>query len=157
MSNESQSPEGTMELGGHIFEVAGTATDSHGNTVQIPGKWLRKCPKQFKRSGQTAVAPTPSMAHAPVTPAPPLTRVSPASPARRLKPRRYKAVRGAFHRFQPKRPRLVVPNEPWGAAEWGTLLVVIALIVGAVWLSNAGSEDAKWKQLEGAARAVQGR
>ena len=157
---ESQSPHATIELAGFLFEVAITTTDANGNSVAIPGKCLGRAPKSLepkspepnKRSGQAAVALTPSMAHAPATPAPPTTpprRKAKARGNRRWRPRWNAAFRGP--------PPLVIKQEPMSAgAVWGWV-VVLALVVAGIWLLNSGSEQKKWDSIEAAARAVQGR
>ena len=134
---------GEMILLGHRFQVVGHSMDKNGNAVEIPGKHLGPAPRQSKRAGQAAVAPTEPTAHAP-TSGPQLT--PPAAP-RRLKPRRYKAPRGDCRRFQKKPPPLVIVNEPWTLANWVGLIVVLALIVAAIWLSSAGSEQHKWDSI----------
>ena len=167
---ESQSPHATIELAGFLFEVAITTTDANGNSVAIPGKCLGRAPKSLepkspepnKRSGQAAVALTPSMAHAPAT-AParrPSSAVSPA-PARPRKARSQSTARRTpAQRWQPryqKPPPLIVKTEPMSAgAVWGWV-VAIALVVAGIWLMNVGNEEAKWRSVEATAKAIRGR
>ncbi len=84
---------------------------------------------------------------------PPFT---PASPRPR-KARRTRTARGDYPRFHRRPPPLVIVNEKWTAAEWLSLIIVLALAVAGIWLWSSGTEARKWKKIEATSRAIQGR
>ncbi|MEI8371851.1 MAG: hypothetical protein WCJ35_03345 [Planctomycetota bacterium] len=171
MSNTSN----TMELGGYLFEVAGSTTDFRGNATSIPGKCLGKAPKttnQNTRSGcSVASALTPTVASAPTeSPAPQLTEGTEHGAGNRTKrgghpavrrssphARRSSQPRGDYRHFRQKPPPLIIVNEPWTAANWAALIVVLALVVAGIWLSNVGAEQRRFDKLDGAYQATQRR
>jgi hypothetical protein len=148
---------GTFEMAGYIFECVGHDVDRHGNTIERPGKRLGKAPKapkQNKRTGHS-VAGTPTLSTVTATTAEPSPPLTPAVPRQR-KARRTPAQRYEYRRFRQQRPPdLKIVNEPWGAGQWAALIVVLALIVAGLWFYSVGSEQQKWRDIEGAARAVQ--
>ena len=66
-------------------------------------------------------------------------------------------VPGRLPRFHRRPPPLVIVNEKWTAAEWLSLIIVLALAVAGIWLWSSGTEARKWKKIEATSRAIQGR
>jgi hypothetical protein len=147
---------GQFELAGYHFECVGYDVDRHGKTVERPGRCLGRVPKQNKRTGHSvAVAPKPTTAYAPTAQSsPPLT---PAPRPRKARSPRRAKPRCSYQRFPKRPPPLKIVQEPWSIGQWATLVVVIAVIVGGLWLWSLGSEQRKWDSIEAAARAVQRR
>ena len=168
---------GEIILMGYRFEVASHSFDRNGRPVEVPGTCRGRATKEQiaeqanrnKPTGPVAVVPARPVTHAPTSSRPLTSAVTTAitpTPARQQKARKYKARPrggnggggyGGYSRFQPKPPPLIIHQEPWTAGQWGALIVVLGLIVAGLWLANAGSEDAKWKSIGAAARAVQPR
>ena len=85
------------------------------------------------------------------------------STARRTPAQRWQQRHQQQQRWQPrynryqKPPPLIVKTEPMSAgAVWGWV-IAIALAIGAIWLMNAGNEEAKWRSVEATAKAIRGR
>jgi len=168
----------------HSTDNAGHPVEVPGDCLGRASKEQIAKPKQAGRA-RVASAHNPTMAPAPtVVPAPPTTPTAapaaptastaptPATPPARTtqqaKPQQAmqqakpRAIRRHYSRrhypqFPQKPPPLKIVNEPWPLCNWIALIVVLALVVAGIWLSNAGSERTKWDSIEAAARAVRGR
>jgi len=150
---------GEIILMGYRFRVAAHSFDHKGHPVEVPGACIGRASKE-----QIAEQNKPAGHNVPITLNQPMAHARTAEPSRQItpaprrqKPRRYKASRGDWRRFQKRPPPLKIVYEPTSAAAiWGWV-VAIALVVAGIWLYNSGSEQAKWKTIEAASKAGQRR
>ena len=134
-NNQPSTPSGPTIASAHSLNTASTP-------ITVPARRLSS-------TGSPASTASP----APARP----RKARSQSTARRTPAQRWQQQhQSRYHRYQ-KPPPLIVKTEPMSAgAVWGWV-IAIALAIGAIWLMNAGNEEAKWRSVEATAKAIRGR